>query len=405
MDAKFLEKIKILIVEDSDLDRNILFNTIKKYFPNIIKVSNGKEAYEIYKEDKEIDIIISDIHMPELSGIEFLKLVRSSDVNLPFILTIAKIEPEYILEAINLNVSSYLLKPIDVRTLIQKIDFLCEKKYYESHLIKKQKEIEYYLEAVDKASIIYKMTIDGNITYMNNAMLKVSGYIEDDIPKLKFEDIIAPEIPKKYIEMAWEQIKDGKLWHGNTKFIAKDGEIFYLNNTIFKINNFEEEFITIAFLTTKENLEKRDFHKKVLLNITEANKKEYELKNKIINLTNKLDQSSILLDNNNETISSLKEKSLQKERQLKHYELQGENLSDKYEKLLNSKKNEILNYIQSVKTEKKRVDTLLSENKHLNAEINTLRKKYGNLEDEIKVKNKRINELTEVVSITEKDEK
>ena len=383
MDAKFLEKIKILIVEDSDLDRNILFNTIKKYFPNIIKVSNGKEAYEIYKEDKEIDIIISDIHMPELSGIEFLKLVRTSDVNLPFILTTAKIEPEYILEAINLNVSSYLLKPIDVRTLIQKIDFLCEKKYYESHLIKKQKEIEYYLEAVDKASIIYKMTIDGNITYMNNAMLKVSGYIEDDIPKLKFEDIIAPEIPKKYIEMAWEQIKDGKLWHGNTKFIAKDGEIFYLNNTIFKINNFEEEFITIAFLTTKENLEKRDFHKKVLLNITEANKKEYELKNKIINLTNKLDQSSILLDNNNETISSLKEKSLQKERQLKHYELQGENLSDKYEKLLNSKKNEILNYIQSVKTEKKRVDTLLSENKHLNAEINTLRKKYGNLEDEI----------------------
>lgn len=392
MDAKFLEKIKILIVEDSDLDRNILFNTIKKYFPNIIKVSNGKEAYEIYKEDKEIDIIISDIHMPELSGIEFLKLVRTSDVNLPFILTTAKIEPEYILEAINLNVSSYLLKPIDVRTLIQKIDFLCEKKYYESHLIKKQKEIEYYLEAVDKASIIYKMTIDGNITYMNNAMLKVSGYIEDDIPKLKFEDIIAPEIPKKYIEMAWEQIKDGKLWHGNTKFIAKDGKIFYLNNTIFKINNFEEEFITIAFLTTKENLEKRDFHKKVLLNITEANKKEYELKNKIINLTNKLDQSSILLDNNNETISSLKEKSLQKERQLKHYELQGENLSDKYEKLLNSKKNEILNYIQSVKTEKKRVDTLLSENKHLNAEINTLRKKYGNLEDEIKVKNKRINE-------------
>lgn len=74
--------------------------------------------------------------------------------------------------------------------------------------------------------------------------------------------------------------------------------------------------MTIAFLTTKENLEKRDFHKKVLLNITEANKKEYELKNKIIDLAKKLNQSNILLNNNDKTIQTLKENSSQKERQL-----------------------------------------------------------------------------------------
>ncbi len=394
MDTKFLEEIKILIVEDSEVDRNLLFNTIRKYFPNIIKAANGREAYEIYKIDKDIDIIISDINMPELSGIEFLKLIRSSDIYLPFIFTTAKIEPEYILEAINLNVSSYLLKPINVHTLIQKIDFLCERKYYETHLIKKQKEIDYYLEAVDKASLIYKMTMDGDITYMNDAMLKVSGYEKDDIPKLKFDNIISPEIKKEHIDIKWKHINEGKLWKGNTKFITKDGKPFYLNNTIFKINNSEEEFITIAYLTTKENLEKRDFHKKVLLNITEANKKEYELKNKIIDLAKKLNQSNILLNNNNKTIQALREKSSQKERQLKHYELQGENLSNKYDKLLNSKKEEMQNYIKNAKLEKKKADALLLKNNLLIEELDILKTKYKNLEDEIKVKNQKINELT-----------
>lgn len=400
MDTNFLEEIQILIVEDSDIDRKVLVNTIKKYFPRTIEANNGQKAYEIYRKNKNIDIIISDIDMPEMSGIELLKLIRQSDMHIPFIFTTGRIEIEYILDAINLNVSSYITKPINVHEMIQKIDFLCEKKYIETRLLKKQDEIENYIEAVDRVALIYKMTENGNITYMNNSMLDVTGYTNEEIETLNFDQIINPEVYKKDIDKTWEHLKKGKLWKGNTKFITKDKETFYLNCTIFKINNSEEEFITIAFLTTKENLAKRDFYRKVLQNVKETNKKEYKLKKMVKELNIKLDQQDKLLTTSTEMIFSLKEKAKQKERQLRHYELQGENLDKKYEKLLNSKKDEIKSYIENAKTEKKRADTLQKEKDLLEEELKKLREKFMNLEDDIKIKNKRINDLNELVSLS-----
>ena len=220
--------------------------------------------------------------MPELNGLDFLKLVRMSDLYIPFIITTAQINSEILLKAINLNVSSFLMKPINLPQLLEKVDILCEKKHIQNKLKSKQNEIENYLEAVDKVSLIFKMTEDGNITYMNESMRIVSKYEKSEIKALNFDDIIHPDIPKRYLDETWKKIKNNELWNGNTKFISKSNEVFYLNNTIFKINNTQdEEYITIAFINTKENLEKRDFHKKVLLNIKEANKKEYILKSRL----------------------------------------------------------------------------------------------------------------------------
>ena len=63
MNDSFLKEIKILIVEDSKTERDLLINAVNKYFPNIYEATNGKEALEIY-EQNSIDIIISDINMP-----------------------------------------------------------------------------------------------------------------------------------------------------------------------------------------------------------------------------------------------------------------------------------------------------------------------------------------------------
>ncbi|WP_419766706.1 response regulator [Arcobacter sp.] len=395
MNNNFLNKIIILIVENSQIDRKILVDALLKYFPNILEASNGEEGYEIYKENKNIDIIISDLNVEKLSGINFLKLIRASNLNIPFIVTTARIEVDTMIEAINLNVSSYIPKPIDIGILLQKIDSLCEKKHFESRLEEKRKEIAYLLEAVDVAALIFRMNAKGEISYMNTAMCEVSGYDKEEITSLNFDDIIHPEIPKKYINRTWDELKNGKLWKGNTKFITKEGETFYLNNTIFKTNM--EDFITIAFLTTKENLEKRDFQRKVILKFQESNKREFELKTQNSELEEKFEKLKNLYEGTLNALKVLKDKNISNVRQLNHYELQGDNLTQKYEKFMNSKKEEVEVYIKSLNIEKKKNEKLIFKYDELLELVNNLKEKNTNLEEEIKNKNIKINDLNEIL--------
>ena len=401
MNESFLKKMTILIVEDSLTERKVLVDMLNKYFSNIIEVSNGKEAYEVLKKkEKEIDIVISDIVMPELSGIELLKLVREFNLSIPFIFITGNLKSEDILKAIDLNVSSYLLKPVNPMQLLEKIDFLCEKKFYEKQLDKKKAEVENYKQAVDKASLIFRMDGDGLISYMNSAMRDISGYGKKDFGKINFDNIIHPDIPKKYIDETWKDIKDGKLWKGNTKFISKDGEIFYLNNTVFKVDNEKEEFITIAFLTTKENLEKRDFHKKVLIKFQESNKKEFELKKEIEKLkkeTIQLIKYKELYADSFNVINSLKEKNIAKERQLVHYELQGDNLTQKYDKFMNAKKKEVDNLIKNLNIEKQKNELLSKKDEENSDLIETLKARCESYENEVKIKNNRLKQLIDIV--------
>lgn len=398
MTDSFLKNIKILIVEDSKTERDLLVNLIKKYFANILEASNGEEAYEIYKAQKDIDIIITDINMPKLSGIELLKKVRETDLSLPFIFVTGGTKLSDILTIINLNISSFLLKPINFNLLLQKIDFLCEKKYYKYELSNKKREIEHYKQAVDRTALIFKMDINGVITYMNYSMREISGYGIEYFNKLKFDDIIHDDIPKKYIEEGWEHVKNGELWKGNTKFLSKDGDTFYLNNTVFKANNEKEEFILVAFLTTKENLEKRDFHKKVLMKIQESNKREFELKKQIEDLSRENSKYKLFYEKNIEYMNLLSKKNKEKERQLTHYEIQGSKVSEKYERFMKTKKEEVDNYLKILGIEKQKNDELTLKNSELLDVVESLKAKCENLENEIKIKNSRIANLLDLVS-------
>ncbi len=400
MNQNSLENITLLIAEDSDTDRQILVNTLKKYFKNIIEASNGLEAYEFYaKYSNEIDIIVSDITMPKLDGIELLKRIRLKDLNLPFIFTTAKLEIDSVLEAINLNANYYIIKPIKIPDLLQKIDLLCEKLFFQKRLEEKQKEIENYMKAVDSVALIFKMLEDGQITYMNKSMQEISGYNEQDLQELNFNNIIHPSIPKKMIEDTWSLLRKDKLFKGDTKFLSKKQEPFYLNNTVFKIKSFQkDEYITIAFLTTQENLKKRDFHRKVLLNIQEANKKEAEYKSIIKDLQKQLNNENNFITNCGLQLENEKQKAIAKERQLTHYELQMEKNNEKNEKLLNSKNEEIQSHIKKLEIVKRKYDLLFEENLELKKEVKGLKEKYLYSQEEIISKNKKINDLIDLIN-------
>ncbi|MGP1580688.1 MAG: response regulator [Wolinella sp.] len=83
---------------------------------------NGIEALEIL-EHQSVDLIITDLLMPKLGGIELIKRVREYfSRSFAIIITTAHAETDYLLEAINLGVDGYILKPIEVEKLLQNME-------------------------------------------------------------------------------------------------------------------------------------------------------------------------------------------------------------------------------------------------------------------------------------------
>lgn len=402
----FLKNQKVLFVEDEDLAREKLGKLLGKLFGNVILASNGFEGFQEYEKSRvtneKIDLIISDINMPIMNGLEMLEKIREIDPFIPVILTTARNETQNILKAIDLNVSNYLIKPIDTSLLVRKITEVCEKKYFELELQDKQKELQKYLDAVDSVAMIYKMDVDGNISFANKSLLEISKYTLEELKNINFNELIHPDVPKTSIENTWEILKRGQIWTGNTKFISKDKESFYLKNTIFKLEaNFKDEYITIGFSTTQENLEKREFQKKVIKSIQEFNKKEHTYKKLIIELNDKNKQLEAYIPRLQEELEEQKAKTLSRQRQLEHYELQMHNVDEKYYGHMSTKSKEADEYARTVLLMKQEKTNIQEKLKEAKEEIEAQKKELNLLMQTNEQKNKRIADLTDVIKSLE----
>jgi DNA-binding response OmpR family regulator len=111
-----LRNLNILYIEDEE---NIKINMKKVLLllcENVFDASNIEEAKQIIKKQR-IDIIISDINLPDTNGIEFIKELRKTDKTIPVILLSAFTDTKYLLEATKLKLVDYLTKPVDFKTL------------------------------------------------------------------------------------------------------------------------------------------------------------------------------------------------------------------------------------------------------------------------------------------------
>ena len=112
-----LKNLKILYIDDEDFIRADAVEYLEFYCDNVYEASNGKEGLEKYKELKP-DIIITDIKMPKLNGIEMIKEIRKTDKTTKIIIATAFLETSYLVEAIELGLIKYLVKPIMEDTLL-----------------------------------------------------------------------------------------------------------------------------------------------------------------------------------------------------------------------------------------------------------------------------------------------
>lgn len=113
--------LNILYIEDENDVRESIQRVLELISNKVYVASNGQEALNYFDEGKIIDIIVTDIRMPQMNGLELIQNLREKNLDVPVIITTAFNEVEYLKEAIELKVEKFIHKPIDVQELLEDI--------------------------------------------------------------------------------------------------------------------------------------------------------------------------------------------------------------------------------------------------------------------------------------------
>ena len=111
-----ISDISILIAEDEKQLLNSMVEYLELFFEKVYTAEDGQTAYEIYEKEKP-DIIITDINMPHIDGLSMIGKIRKKDLQTKIIITTAHSEKEKLMQAIELHLVKYLVKPIQSNKL------------------------------------------------------------------------------------------------------------------------------------------------------------------------------------------------------------------------------------------------------------------------------------------------
>ena len=115
-------RLKVLIVEDDNAMAQMCAKLIRRSGHSAVIACSSEDALAVVREDREIDVVVSDVQMPQMSGIQLLATLRAIDGRLPIILMTGYTHLLNPAQAIALGAADYIMKPFDSEALIASLD-------------------------------------------------------------------------------------------------------------------------------------------------------------------------------------------------------------------------------------------------------------------------------------------
>lgn len=180
MNKEILKDISVLYVEDENDVREFTSKLLGSLLKKVYVAQNGLEGLELYKENQNnIDLIISDINMPKMNGLDMCEQIRKINNEMPLVITSAHNDTNFLRKAIEVGVNTYAMKPIDLYQLIESIikamePILLKKKLIELNLSlesKIEQEVSKIKSILDAQDNIIIVTHNENITNVNKKFL------------------------------------------------------------------------------------------------------------------------------------------------------------------------------------------------------------------------------------------
>lgn len=251
----------LMIVEDEPVLLSRLEKILKREVFKVYAFDSPQKALSEFESIKP-DVVLTDIKMPEMSGLEMIERIRTMDVGIPVIVASAFSDPDYFQKAIKLKVENFVIKPIDIESLLSEL-----RQVEKNHLLAqgyraRGKLLEEYKKIVDNSNNITKTDMKGNFTYANDKFLQLSGYSREELIGKPHSIVRHPDMPASFFKRMWGTILAKHIWHGTIKNRSKNGEVYYVETTIAPILDENDEII--EFISVKNDVTKLIMHKQLL---------------------------------------------------------------------------------------------------------------------------------------------
>ncbi len=113
----------VLLVDDEPFILRVLARALEHSAYNVVRCNKPSEALQLVLHH-DVVLIVSDMTMPEMSGLGLLRVIRNLDSDLPVVLMTGRSDPESIVEALECGASEYLIKPFDISKFRQTVQRL-----------------------------------------------------------------------------------------------------------------------------------------------------------------------------------------------------------------------------------------------------------------------------------------
>jgi diguanylate cyclase (GGDEF)-like protein/PAS domain S-box-containing protein len=198
---------RVLIVDDNEMNRDMLARRLERKGYHVNVAASAHELMERVKKDA-IDLVLLDIEMPEISGLEGLRMLRElyNPIELPVIMVTARNQSEDIVKALGMGASDYLTKPIDFAVALARIGTQLSHKRAQEGL--KESEERYALAARGANDGLWDWNLLTNVVYFSDRWKAMLGYQESEIgdkPEEWFERIHDADIDRTKDEITAHQ--------------------------------------------------------------------------------------------------------------------------------------------------------------------------------------------------------
>ena len=196
-DLNFFKKLSVLFAEDDDIIRAQVTETLRIFFGKIFIAKDGEEAFEIFKIEKP-DIILSDIKMPKMDGLQLIEKIREENQSIPIIILTSYSDQNTLFKAANSGIDGYILKPLELNNFLETFD----------KVIRRKKSIRKFFTFCD--GLIYNLLSDE--LYKNAEPINL-GKKEKNLLRLFIDNYDRTLTKEEIIEHIWgyEEITDSAL--------------------------------------------------------------------------------------------------------------------------------------------------------------------------------------------------
>jgi len=184
MNKEILENISVLYVEDENDVREFTSKLLSSLVKKVYTAENGLVGLETFTEHKDkIDLIVSDINMPKMDGLEMCTRIKEINQHIPIVITSAHNDPNFLKKAIDVGVNTYAMKPIDlyqlVESMIKAIEPIVLKRKLEQLNVSLETRVEQEIQKIksilDAQDNIVIVTNHEEITNVNKKFLDYFG--------------------------------------------------------------------------------------------------------------------------------------------------------------------------------------------------------------------------------------